>query len=248
MLGRLGADAVQRLAVRRVGLAPDVVGDARFGQQVAFVGRIYEHLPAIHRAVLRGETGDAPARLLHRGEALAGLHRHLHLGQPVRVNGGGDVRLKGPHRGVRAGEFARCRLTATAPAEIVLGRLVLPRGGLGVVQGDAVIELAGQPADGRLVANVRGTQSARGQAADMGAGFHERHGLAQLDRLDGRDDARRSAAEDDDVRLDRRLGRQGGYRRKCGNGSKGHGRQPTRQGLLKRGHGMRKDEVRTAEV
>ena len=71
--------------------------------------------------------------------------------------------------------------------------------GLLVVQEDAVIELAGHAADGRLVADVGGTESAGGQAARCRPGSTSTDGLAHPRHLHRRRHAAGGAAIDDDV-------------------------------------------------
>ena len=78
---------------------------------------------------------------------------------------------------------------------------------------DAAIELARQPADGLLVADVGGAQPAGGQSAEMPARLDEHDALAHPRGLHGGDDAAGRAAVDDDVMDRLRRGGRGGKTR-----------------------------------
>ena len=58
-----------------------------------------------------------------------------------------------------------------------------------IVLADALVELAGDAADGRLVADVGGAQAAGGQAAEVLARLDQHDALAHAGRLNRRGDA-----------------------------------------------------------
>ena len=95
--------AVERLAVGGVGFAADVVADAGFGHQVAFIGRVDEHLTRELAAALHDDLHDTRAVFDHallQVEAFAEDDGHLVAGgleHPV-VDRRSHVRLEGPHR------------------------------------------------------------------------------------------------------------------------------------------------------
>ena len=86
-------------------------GTARLRQQVAFVGRVHEHLRAEDAAILPRDFRDARAGLRHGLEALLQIHGRLRLSEQLEINFLRHARLEGPHRRVRPGQRARTRLT-----------------------------------------------------------------------------------------------------------------------------------------
>lgn len=112
-------------------------------------------------------------RIFHGGEALLGVDGDFGFAQEVLENGEGDFGFKGPHGGVGAVEGTGAGLAAAAFAKVFGRGLKGPRGGLGVVLGDAVVELAGEAADGGFVADVGRPEAAGGEAAEVFAGFGE---------------------------------------------------------------------------
>src|SRR5262249_43257423 len=77
--------------------------------------------------------------------------------------------------------------------------LVLPVSIVLVVLAEALVELAGETADGLLVADIGGAEPAGSQAAQVLAWFDQDHALAHAGRLHGCADAAGCAAVDDDV-------------------------------------------------
>ena len=96
-------DAVKRLAVGGVGLAADVIADARLGHEVAFVGGVDEHLAGEFTTALHDDLHDARAVLDHallEVETFAVDHRHLVAGglEHLVIDRGGYVGFERPHR------------------------------------------------------------------------------------------------------------------------------------------------------
>ena len=164
--------AVVRLAIHAVGLAPHGVGHARPRHEVALVGAVDEHAGA-HRAVGGLRRGG---RMLQLDGADAPV-AHLHPVQAVVVE----------HLHARAFHVA---------VERALGhrRLEHPLLQLAVVAAQAAVEVARQPGDHVLVADVGVAQPARGHAAEVPPRLHEQHRLALHGRRVGRHHPRRRAA------------------------------------------------------
>ncbi len=217
-------DAVERLAVGSVGLAADVIADAGLGHQVAFVGRIDENLARELTSALHDNLHDAGAVLDHaflKVEAFSVYDRHFVSGglEHLVVDRGGHVGLEGPHR-TFVGSVA-----VGALGEIFLARLVGPLGIVGVVLRDGGIEFAGDPADGLLIADISGAETAGGQTAEELGRFDEHGRTAFACGLDGRGDPARGAAVDDDV-----LGGEGGGETEQGKQQGAHGDAPMSAG------------------
>ena len=81
--------------------------------------------------------------------------------------------------------------------------------------GDALVEIAGETADGAFVADVGLAEAAAAESAEAGVGAHENDGVAEAGGLDGGDDATGGAAVDADVSFD---GRGGGRVREADSG------------------------------
>ena len=125
----------------------------------------------------------------------------------------GHVRLEDPHRPLRAVDRRR----PLALVAVLLALLPLPRLGLVVVLPDALVELAREAADDRLVAGVGEAEAAARQAAEVLVRADDDDGLAQALRLDGGDHAGGGAAVDDEVELGRgRLRLRAGERQERG--------------------------------
>ena len=209
--------AVERLAVGGVGFAADMVADAGFGHQVAFIGRVDKHLTGKLASALHDDLHDARAVLDHallEVETFAKDYRHLIAGgleHPV-VDGGGHVWLEGPHRTL-VGD-----ISVGALREVGFAGLVDPLLLVRVMRTDGRVEFAGDPADGLLVADVRGAEAAGGQATEELGRLDEYGCAAFAGRLDGRGDAAGGTAVDDDV-----LGGEGGGQAEEGQQQGAHG-------------------------
>ena len=79
--------------------------------------------------------------------------------------------------------------------------------GVGIVLEDLSVELTGEPPDGFLIPDIGGAEPTRRQAAEELRRLNEDNRTALAGRLDGRGDAARGAAVDDDI-----LGGQGDNR------------------------------------
>ena len=192
-MGVFDLHAVEGLAVGLVGLAADVVGDAGRGHQVALVGGVDEHLAAVGLARFHRDRDETPAVLADAVlpiEPLAEDDRDFVFAEEIVEDGLGDVRLEGPGRVLAA--------VVAWPLEI-RALLVFPVFLVLVVAADAAVEIARDAADGLLVADVGGAQSAGGHAAQVLARLDQHDGLAHAGRLDRRRNAARGAAVDDQV-------------------------------------------------
>ena len=198
--GMTDLHAVQRLAVGCVGLAAHMVADARLGHEVAFVGRVDEHLAGELTSALHDDLHDASVLLHHallQVETFAVDDGHLVAGGLDHrvIDQRGHVRLEGPH-GILGGAVA-----VRSAGEIVLPRLLTPLGGVGVVPVDALVEFTRHPANRALVADVGRTEPAGGQAAEELRRLDEDGRPAVARGLDGGGDAPRGAPVDHDVGL-----------------------------------------------
>ncbi len=203
--GVLHLHAVEGFAVGLVGLAADVVGDAGHRHQVALVGGVEEHLAAVDFARFhrhRNETWAVLADAVLAVQPPVEDDGNFVLAEKVVEDVLGDVRLEGPG-GVLAAIVAR---SLEVGALLVFpARLVL------IVSADAAVEVAGDAADGSLVADVGGAEAAGGHAAQVLARLDQHDGLAHAGGLDRRRDAARRAAVDDQII--RVFGRTAGGRR-----------------------------------
>src|SRR5262245_13612702 len=190
--------AVPFFAINRVRLAPDVIIDARRRHEIAFVSGVDEHfagvsLPTEHRNGL-----DPRAGLLHASgavEPLVALHGNPEVLHIVLEHLLRRVRLEYPHRALRAVDGG-CALPLVA---ILLLRLPPPRFRTLVMFPDAMIKIARQPSDDRLVSRVGEAKPAARQAAQMFVWANDHDRLAHLLRLHRGNDARGSAAIDHHV-------------------------------------------------
>ena len=190
--------AVPFLAVGGIRLAADMVADARGGEQVAFIGRVDEHLPGELLAGEHRDLGDASvgeAHALGAVEPLVAEDGQAELLHVILEDFLGHARFEDPHRALvlvhRDGAL-------TLVAEL-RGLLPLPGLRLLILDPDAVIEVAGETADDGLVARVGVAQAGAAQAAEVDVGADDDDRLAHLLGLDGGDDPGGSAAVDDDV-------------------------------------------------
>ena len=166
MVQHAGLHAVPLLAVGRLRLAPDVIVDARGRHQVAFVGGVDEHPPGVALPAEHRDRGDAPAGLCHAlgaVEPLVAVDADLMLLDEILEHALRHVRLEDPHRPLRAIDRRR-PLPFVA---VLLALLPGPRTRLVVVLPDAVIELAREAADDRLVAGVGEAEPAAREPAEM---------------------------------------------------------------------------------
>jgi hypothetical protein len=200
-LGLPGLDAVEGFAELGVGLAADAVGDAGLGHEIALVGGVDEHFGADDAAGFEADRGQAGAGFLDGAgeiEALAAEDGEVVLAHEVLEDFFRDVRLEGPHGGL-AGVGG-----GLADAAIRADRLAGPGLGARVVLGDALVELAGEAADGAFVADVGLAEAAAAEAAEAGVGADENDGVAETGGLDGGHDAAGGAAVDADFGFDGR--------------------------------------------
>ena len=217
--------AVDRLAKLRIRLAAHGVAHARLRHQVALIGGVDEHLALKGAAALHDDLRDASALFDHalfQVQAFAEHHGHLvfHGGEHGVVDLCGHMRLEGPHGVFAAG------VAVLLFGEVFLPGLVLPLGRVIVIFEDVGVKLTRHAADGLLVADVRRTKSAGGQAAEKLCGFDEDGGFAHARRLDGRRDSSGGAAIDDDViRICRRERGNGGERNNEEGWEELHGRR-----------------------
>ena len=211
-LGLPGLDAVEGFAELGVGLAADAVGDAGLGHEVALVGGVDEDFGADDAAGFEADRGQARAGFLDGAgeiEALAAEDGEVVLAHEVLEDFFRDVRFEGPHGGF-AGVGG-----GLADAAIRADRLAGPGLGTSVVLGDALVEIAGETADGAFVADVGLAEAAAAESAEAGVGADENDGVAEAGGLDGGDDAAGGAAVDADVSFD---GRGGGRMREADSG------------------------------
>ena len=173
--------------------AADVEGHAGQGQQISLVRGVDEAAAAKRPAALHVDRHDVGSFLRHavlqiqsfaEHDLDAGLaHQRLH-------DLLSHVRFEGPHR-----LFARL----LPPTQVLRALLELPGFLTLVVLPHTPVELAGDAANGLLVADVGGTQPAAGQSAQVCARLDQQRRLAHALHLDGRRDASRRAAVDDDI-------------------------------------------------
>jgi hypothetical protein len=213
--GMAGLDAVERLAVDTVRLAAHVVFHSCFREQISLIARINEHA-AFEGAAAFHDDPENPRPFLHDapGEikplALDDRHFVADFAQHRVVNVGGDVRLEGPHR------FLVGIVHRAAPIDVLPAVLVIPRFRLLVVLPDAAVKFPRDSADGALVANVGGPETARREPAEKLRRLNQHRGPAHPRRLDHGGNAAGGPAIDDEI-----VGTRGAARR-------GHndGRQP----------------------
>ncbi len=109
----------------------------------------------------------------------------------------GHVRLEDPHRPLRTVD----RRGALPLVAVLLTRLPGPRTRLLVVLPDAMIELAREATDDRLVAGVGEAKPSAREAAEMSVRTDDDDGLPQTLCLDGGGHAGGRAAVDDEIEL-----------------------------------------------
>src|SRR5690606_34852376 len=118
-----------------------------------FVGSIEKHLAAELLAIERGHRCDASRFDFHTALAIEPRIAHdgnLVLGDPILKDLLGDVRLKDPHRALLAVDSGR-----PLPFVAIFSALLPAPGGGGlIVLPNAMIKLARQAADDRLVAGI----------------------------------------------------------------------------------------------
>ncbi len=105
MVQDAGLHAVPLLAVGRLRLAADVIVDAGGSHQVALVGGVDEHPPAVPFAAEHGDRRDATARsghALRAVEPLVAIDADLMLLDEILEHPLRHVRLENPHRPLRA--------------------------------------------------------------------------------------------------------------------------------------------------
>ena len=205
--------AVPLLVVGTSRLASHVVLDAGRGHEIALVGRVDEHPSRVRPSAQHPDGRDAAAVL---GDAMRSIQPFIAMnGNLVLAHERFEdllrhVRLEDPHRPLLAVDGG-CALALVA---VFLAALPLPRVRTLILLPDAVIELARQAADHRLVAGVGESQPAAGQPAQVCVGPDDHHRLAHPLRLNGGNHAGGGAAVDHQV-----VGRRplcAGERRHCG--------------------------------
>ena len=183
-------NAVQRLAVGRIGFAADDRAATGSRHQVAFVRAIEKHASANPAALLRRDLLESGAGL--RGSDGGSVDAvddrfEARLRQHARKLGAGDPRLEG--------ECHIAALLLAAPGELVAG-FSSPACGVVVVTTQAAVELAREPADRRVGPDIRGTEPGGRHAPDPGVAVDQYDAAMQPLRLDCRDDAGGSCAID----------------------------------------------------
>ena len=136
-----------------------------------------------------------PAVLLHAVPSIEPLiHQRYNVGlrQHFAINLRGDVRLECPHR-------LTFWIIVRISGIVLLASFTIPRGVALIMSPNAMIEVASQTADRRLVADIRRAEPAARQAAYVARGLDENDALSQAVGLNGSHDAGRCAAIDHDV-------------------------------------------------
>jgi len=196
VLGLGDLDAVEGFIVLGIGFATDGEADACEGHEVAFIGGVDEHFSGEGATGFHAEGvdavggfGDAVFQIEPFGgdEGDVGVREHFTEGLF------GDFGFEGPHDIVVevAGGFGIFG--------VVVAGLESPVFVIGIVMMDAGVEFPRESADGLLVADVGGTESARGESAEVSGGFDEDGGLSHAAGLDGGGDACGGATIDDDI-------------------------------------------------
>ena len=188
MLQDSGLDPVPLLAVGRLRLAADLVLDAGGSHQVALVGSVDEHPPAIPFATEHGHRRDPTTRsghALRAIEPLVAIDADLMLLDEILEYFFRHVRLEDPHRARGAVDRRR----ALPLVAVLVALLPGPRARLVVVLPDPVVELARQAADDGLVAGVGEPKPSARQAAEMPVWADDDDALSEASGLDGGDHA-----------------------------------------------------------
>ena len=230
-----GLDAVPLLAVGRLRLAADLVLDACGSHQVALVGGVDEHPPAIPFAAEHGHRRDTTARsghALRAVEPLVAIDADLILLDEILEHFFRHVRLENPHRPLGAVDRRR----SLALVAVLFALLPGPRARLLVVLPDPVVELARQPADDGLVAGVCEPEASARQAAEMPVRTDDDDALSQTAGLDGGDHAGGGSAVNDEIEL--RRGRRLSEPQRQNRGQK-DGQQVHGSGFMVHGSGFR---------
>lgn len=116
-------------------------------------------------------------------------------------DGGGGVGFEEPE-GFAAGGGGERVWAAAMGFEVGGAFFEVPCVGGFVVGEDALVEFAGDAADGGFIADVCGTEAAGGEAADVVGWFDEGDGFAHADGLESGGDACGGGAEDADIGVD----------------------------------------------
>ena len=202
-----GLDPVPLLAVGRLRLATDLVLDTGSSHQVALVGGVDEHPPAIPLAAEHGHRRDTTAssgHALRAVEPLVAINADLMRLDEIFEHLFRHVGLENPHRPLGAVDRRR-----TLPLVAVLFALLPgPRARLLVVLPDPVVELARQAADDGLVAGVGEPEASAREAAQMPVWTDDDHGLSETAGLDGGDHAGGGSAIDHQIEFRRLCERQ----------------------------------------
>ena len=196
----VGQDAVHRLAVLAVRLAPDDVRHARLRHEVALIGAVDEHLRAELFAALGDDLPDT--RAVHDDarievDPLVEDDGHAVVCEHLAEDLFRHVRLEHP---LHAQPVVLARVNIHAERlKVLFARLRSPRRIVEIVLVHAVVELVRKPADDLLVRHVgRAEPGARKPADEVGLG-DEQHAHALLLCRDGGGDARARRTVDDDV-------------------------------------------------
>lgn len=195
-------NAVPLLVVHLACLATNVVVYAGCRHEVALVCSVDKHQAFVGFA--RQRTDRCNAAVAQRDavvtiQPLVAIDANIGVGKHLLENDLGDVGLKDP-LGPTAGVDRRGALAAVA--ERFVG-LPTPCVGLLVVLPNAVVELAGQATDDRLVAGIGPAQPGRRETTKVNLRAYERHAPAEPRRLHRRNHTGRRSAIDDHLARDR---------------------------------------------
>ena len=174
MLTGTGLHAVPGFLVGSIRLAADVVTHTRCRHEVAFVGDIEKHFSEMRRAAQGGDRNQCRAVFFHTVAAVQpfiAIHGDLLFGDEALEDLFGHVGFENPHRAILATD----RRAALALVAVLLARLPFPRIVILVMLPDAVVKLARQAADGRLVSGIGRSQPPTAQPAEMLIGSNNEH-------------------------------------------------------------------------
>ena len=201
-------DAVMLLVINAIGLATDVIIDTRSGHEITFIGRINEHLPGKGLPAQCGDRRDLVTVLRHALGAVEPLVTHhfdTELLDVIFEDLLRCMRFEDPHGAV----LPIHRRSALALVAILRLLLLHPRLGLLIVHVDAMVEVACQTTDHRLVARIRESKTTAAEAAEMLVRRDNDDGLAHLLHLHCRGDCRTSAAVNHHIMIDGAHRREG---------------------------------------
>ena len=203
--GQPPLDAVDRLAVDLVRLAPDRIGHARRGHQVPLVGAVEEYPAAVRVAAQRPDGLDSPvfdfdSELRLTVEIFAAANVETVSLLPAFENRERRGRLERPHR------VGALRAGALAVRTVVGERLPRPVLRIGIPRPHVAVELARDATEGLLAPDVGLAEPAGRQPPDPPRRFDQDRPEPHPLRLHRRGDPRRGRPVDHQVvlRSDRR--------------------------------------------